>query len=81
MALKKEVLISTLNRLRGVESDVVPIIDDSIVESIKNKPKVKKDGNQPFKTKGSGMTEGMDFTGIILATDNDLLHFSFGYES
>jgi hypothetical protein len=75
MSLKKEVLVSTLNRLMGKDIDSTPTVDSNIIEVIKNKPKV-----EPKKSSiGSGMTAGMDFSGMILATENDLIHFSFGF--
>jgi len=79
LALKKEVLISYLNKVKGVESDK-PMIDENRVEEIKKTlgldlPK------QPKRSKASlsdiGFTSGMDFEGEVLATEADLLHFGF----
>ena len=79
LALKKEVLISYLNKLKGVESDK-PVIDEKRISEIKNDlglnlPKQKKVSKASITT--SGFTTGMDFEGEILATEADLVHFAF----
>jgi hypothetical protein len=74
MTNKKEVLQKMLNECLGI-SDEEFIAKQAEVEAAKPPKKVVI----PRKKSESGFTIGMDFGDEVLATEKDLLHFSFGW--
>ena len=80
MQLKREVLVSYLNRVKGVEDTEVPAIDSEMLEELKIQatlPKVPKSKETKTSQRTPNMTSDLDFEGEILATEEDLLHFDW----